>query len=118
MTAWDAITVAAVASTTRGISAQLGTSRKNGARTAPSGSPPSARISAPCPKYDSTHAGNTSSSHARAIGVRPKYAHWANSVLTHGWPGSVIELLDTIGPLTDPTAHGGTPEDAFHLGGG
>jgi pimeloyl-ACP methyl ester carboxylesterase len=47
--------------------------------------------------------------------VRPKYAHWANSVLTHGWPGSVIELLDTIGPLTDPTAHGGTPEDAFHL---
>jgi hypothetical protein len=50
--------------------------------------------------------------------VRPKYAHWANSVLTHGWPGSVIELLDTIGPLTDPTAHGGTPEDAFHLGGG
>ncbi len=35
--------------------------------------------------------------------------------MTHGWPGSVIELLDTIGPLTDPTAHGGTPEDAFHL---
>jgi pimeloyl-ACP methyl ester carboxylesterase len=36
-------------------------------------------------------------------------------IMTHGWPGSVIELLDTIGPLTDPTAHGGTPEDAFHL---
>src|SRR5215217_8912067 len=36
-------------------------------------------------------------------------------LLTHGWPGSVIELLETIGPLTDPTAHGGTPEDAFHL---
>jgi pimeloyl-ACP methyl ester carboxylesterase len=35
--------------------------------------------------------------------------------MTHGWPGSVIELLDTIGALTDPTAHGGTPEDAFHL---
>src|SRR3712207_218660 len=35
--------------------------------------------------------------------------------MTHGWPGSVIELLETIGPLTDPTAHGGTPEDAFHL---
>src|SRR6185369_15098514 len=32
-----------------------------------------------------------------------------------GWPGSVIELLETIGPLTDPTAHGGTSEDAFHL---
>jgi pimeloyl-ACP methyl ester carboxylesterase len=36
-------------------------------------------------------------------------------IMTHGWPGSVIELLDTIGPLTDPTAHGGTTEDAFHL---
>ena len=35
--------------------------------------------------------------------------------MTHGWPGSVIELLETVGPLTDPTAHGGTPEDAFHL---
>src|SRR4029079_15671601 len=35
--------------------------------------------------------------------------------MTHGWPGSVIELLDTIGPLTDPTAHGGRPEDAFDL---
>src|SRR5215213_8538272 len=36
-------------------------------------------------------------------------------IMTHGWPGSVIELLGTIGPLTDPTIHGGTPEDAFHL---
>src|SRR5215212_5649062 len=36
-------------------------------------------------------------------------------LMTHGWPGSVIELLETVGPLTDPTAHGGTPEDAFHL---
>jgi pimeloyl-ACP methyl ester carboxylesterase len=36
-------------------------------------------------------------------------------IMTHGWPGSVIELLETIGPLTDPTAHGGNPEDAFHL---
>src|ERR687894_2021874 len=36
-------------------------------------------------------------------------------IMTHGWPGSVVELLDTVGPLTDPTAHGGTPEDAFHL---
>ena len=35
--------------------------------------------------------------------------------MTHGWPSSVIELLETVGPLTDPTAHGGTPEDAFHL---
>jgi pimeloyl-ACP methyl ester carboxylesterase len=36
-------------------------------------------------------------------------------LMTHGWPGSVIELLDTVGPLTDPTAHGGSGEDAFHL---
>ena len=36
-------------------------------------------------------------------------------VMTHGWPGSVVELLETIGPLTDPTAHGGSAEDAFHL---
>ena len=36
-------------------------------------------------------------------------------VMTHGWPGSVIELFETIGPLTDPTAHGGEAGDAFHL---
>ena len=36
-------------------------------------------------------------------------------VMTHGWPGSVIELLEAVGPLTDPTAHGGRAEDAFHL---
>jgi len=36
-------------------------------------------------------------------------------LMTHGWPGSVIELLQTVGPLTDPTAHGGRAEDAFHL---
>ena len=36
-------------------------------------------------------------------------------VMTHGWPGSIVELLETIGPLTDPTAHGGRAEDAFHL---
>src|SRR5579864_7222648 len=36
-------------------------------------------------------------------------------IMTHGWPGSVIELLEAIGPLTDPTAHGGSAEDAFHL---
>ena len=35
--------------------------------------------------------------------------------MTHGWPGSVLELLKVIGPLTDPTAHGGRAEDAFHL---
>src|ERR1700749_3768098 len=36
-------------------------------------------------------------------------------VITHGWPGSVIEMLGVIGPLTDPTAHGGTAGDAFDL---
>ncbi|MEU4768534.1 epoxide hydrolase family protein [Actinosynnema sp. NPDC023794] len=36
-------------------------------------------------------------------------------VITHGWPGSVSEFLDVIGPLTDPRAHGGDPADAFHL---
>jgi pimeloyl-ACP methyl ester carboxylesterase len=36
-------------------------------------------------------------------------------IMTHGWPGSVIELLETVGPLTDPTSHGGSAEDAFHL---
>lgn len=36
-------------------------------------------------------------------------------ILTHGWPGSVVEFLDVIGPLTDPAAYGGDPADAFHL---
>ena len=36
-------------------------------------------------------------------------------IMTHGWPGSVIELLDVVGPLTNPTAYGGRPEDAFDL---
>jgi pimeloyl-ACP methyl ester carboxylesterase len=36
-------------------------------------------------------------------------------IMTHGWPGSVVELLETIGPLTNPTAHDGRAEDAFHL---
>jgi pimeloyl-ACP methyl ester carboxylesterase len=36
-------------------------------------------------------------------------------IMTHGWPGSVIELIDSVGPLTNPTAHGGNAEDAFQL---
>ncbi|RED36984.1 epoxide hydrolase family protein [Paenibacillus sp. VMFN-D1] len=36
-------------------------------------------------------------------------------ILTHGWPGSFVEFLDIIGPLTDPKAYGGNPEDAFHV---
>jgi pimeloyl-ACP methyl ester carboxylesterase len=49
------------------------------------------------------------------IHVRSRHEDALPLVMTHGWPGSVIELLDTVGPLTDPTAHGGSPEDAFHL---
>jgi pimeloyl-ACP methyl ester carboxylesterase len=49
------------------------------------------------------------------IHVRSPHENALPLVMTHGWPGSVIELLETIGPLTDPTAHGGHAEDAFHL---
>jgi pimeloyl-ACP methyl ester carboxylesterase len=49
------------------------------------------------------------------IHVRSRHENALPLIMTHGWPGSVIELLETIGPLTDPTAHGGTPDDAFHL---
>src|SRR5262249_46846609 len=49
------------------------------------------------------------------IHVRSQHEDALPLIMTHGWPGSVIELLETIGPLTDPTAHDGTAEDAFHL---
>ncbi len=49
------------------------------------------------------------------IHVKSKHEDALPLIMTHGWPGSVIELLETVGPLTDPTAHGGTVEDAFHL---
>ncbi len=49
------------------------------------------------------------------IHVRSPHADALPLIMTHGWPGSVIELLETIGPLTDPTANGGRAEDAFHL---
>ena len=49
------------------------------------------------------------------IHVRSRHEDALPLIMTHGWPGSVMELLDTIGPLTDPTAHGGSAEDAFHL---
>ena len=49
------------------------------------------------------------------IHVRSRHESALPLVMTHGWPGSVIELLETVGPLTDPTAHGGSAEDAFHL---
>ena len=49
------------------------------------------------------------------IHVRSPHEDALPLIMTHGWPGSVIELLETVGPLTDPTSHGGTPEEAFHL---
>ena len=49
------------------------------------------------------------------IHVKSAHENALPLIMTHGWPGSVIELLETIGPLTDPTAHGGQAEDAFHL---
>jgi Epoxide hydrolase N terminus len=47
------------------------------------------------------------------IHVRSPHQNALPLIITHGWPGSVIELLGVIGPLTDPTAHGGSAEDAF-----
>ena len=49
------------------------------------------------------------------IHVRSKHEHALPMIVTHGWPGSVIEQLKIIGPLTDPEAHGGHASDAFHL---
>ena len=49
------------------------------------------------------------------IHVRSKHADALPIVVTHGWPGSVVEQLKLVGPLTDPTAHGGSAADAFHL---
>ena len=49
------------------------------------------------------------------IHVRSPHEGALPLIMTHGWPGSVIELLETIGPLTDPTKYGGRAEDAFHL---
>ena len=49
------------------------------------------------------------------IHVKSKHEDALPLIITHGWPGSVIEMLETIGPLTDPTAHGGDASDAFDL---
>ncbi len=49
------------------------------------------------------------------IHVKSPHADALPLIMTHGWPGSVVELLETVGPLTDPTAHGGRAEDAFDL---
>ena len=49
------------------------------------------------------------------IHVKSRHENALPLIMTHGWPGSVIELLNVVGPLSDPTAHGGSAEDAFHL---
>ncbi|MDI7864651.1 epoxide hydrolase [Rhizobiaceae bacterium n13] len=49
------------------------------------------------------------------IHVRSRHADALPLIMTHGWPGSIFEFLNTLGPLTDPTAYGGSAEDAFHL---
>src|SRR5262249_35614285 len=49
------------------------------------------------------------------IHVRSAHEDALPLIITHGWPGSIIEMLNVIGPLTDPTAHGGDAADAFHL---
>ena len=49
------------------------------------------------------------------IHVKSKHPDALPVIITHGWPGSIIEQLKIIEPLTDPTAHGGTPEDAFDV---
>src|SRR2546430_10223861 len=49
------------------------------------------------------------------IHVRSPHENALPLIMTHGWPGSVVEMLDAVGPLRDPTEHGGSAEDAFHL---
>jgi pimeloyl-ACP methyl ester carboxylesterase len=49
------------------------------------------------------------------IHVRSRHENALPLIMTHGWPGSVVELLESVGPLTDPTAHGGSAGDAFDL---
>jgi pimeloyl-ACP methyl ester carboxylesterase len=49
------------------------------------------------------------------IRVKSQHENALPLIITHGWPGSVLELLEVVGPLTDPTAHGGRAEDAFDV---
>src|SRR5262249_19467603 len=49
------------------------------------------------------------------IHVKSRHENAMPLIMTHGWPGSVIELLETVDPLTDPTKYGGTPADAFDV---
>jgi pimeloyl-ACP methyl ester carboxylesterase len=49
------------------------------------------------------------------IHVKSEHENALPLIITHGWPGSIVEMLDVIGPLTDPTAHGGTADEAFDV---
>lgn len=49
------------------------------------------------------------------IHVRSRHKNALPLIMTHGWPGSIFELIKAIGPLTDPTAYGGSADDAFHV---
>lgn len=49
------------------------------------------------------------------IHVRSRHEHALPLIMTHGWPGSIFELIKVIAPLTDPTAYGGSADDAFHI---
>src|SRR2546423_2371647 len=49
------------------------------------------------------------------VHVRSEHPDALPLIMTHGWPGPAVAMLDSVGPLTDPTAHGGTAADAFHL---
>ncbi len=63
------------------------------------------------PQYTTTIDGHT----LHFLHVRSPEPDALPLVLTHGWPGSFVEFLDLLGPLTDPRAHGGAPSDAFHV---
>ena len=63
------------------------------------------------PQYTTTIDGAT----IHFLHVRSPEADATPLLLTHGWPGSIAEFLDVIGPLSDPRAYGGDPADAFHL---
>jgi hypothetical protein len=77
------------------------------------------RCSKPCPSL----ASNFSSFTSRRIGPRPAHTLHVRSqhddalplIVTHGWPGSIIEQLKIIEPLTNPTARGASASGAFHL---
>jgi epoxide hydrolase len=63
------------------------------------------------PQYTTTIDGQN----VHFLHVRSPESHPLPLILTHGWPGSIVEFLEIIGPLTDPVAHGGEAADAFHL---